>query len=323
MQRRTFLALAGAGLLAGCSGDSGGSAPTDTPTSTPATTATSTPDPRVNEALDDAYTDLDEATTLIEDELDAAWSEAGNTSLSVAGIETALANADEHLQTAEGYTTDEPAPEVAEAKVYVTFFRQAVEALTTVSDGLDQLTTARSHERSSQYEDAIQEFQAAADTFEQAESELETARETLDAIDETTLGGDVDYAKAQQSTGEIGTVIDGYRRLSEAGVPFARGQSLYEEAGGHYENENWGQAASQFDEAAVDFHDAETRFTAGEDDAVQSLQSVFSSRSCYAERKKEAAEAWTKAARYSQNGEQREASDAEDVAATIMDRTCE
>lgn len=318
MDRRTLLTSAGAGavsLIAGCTSDSDTADQPSSPSPTP------TPNPQAADALEDAESDLGEAIDLIYREVENAWSTTGDASLSTAGIEVALSNANESLDAATEDATGAQQAQIDETRDYASYVDQILSVLVSVGDGTNQVSTAISYEQSSRYEDGAEKLSEAVTIFEEASSQMSDAQTTLDEVDEAMLG-DIDYAEAQESATELANIIEGYRRLMAAGVHYDKGLADYYSAAESYNDENYSQASDTFDAAAEHFIEAENEFRSGEEEVTQSLKSSFISQTCNAEVFKEASQQWALAADNAAAGNYEAARENADEASSILDRTC-
>lgn len=341
MDRRRYLTAAGVGLtlgIAGCTSDgsenTGDSGDTDEPegTENPGEGGTEsnetagsneTPSSEATEAIEAAEEHLNEALTLILEEIDTAWAYSStDASISTGGVEAALENANDSIEEAdEAATTGSQQERVAEVELGASLVDQFLSVITALGEGINQISTAISYESNSRYEDAVESLTDAQTSFEEADSRVDDVIETFEELGEGTES-DVDYATAEDAINEVEEVVTGYLLVIEAGIPFDRGLGDYTTAIDAFENEDYGTAANTFENALGHFEEAKSLYQEGEEEVTQSFRDTFITQTCYTGKYVEVVELMIDASEEADNGNSQEARDLAEEAYAVSFGTC-
>ncbi|TKX74966.1 hypothetical protein EXE46_06010 [Halorubrum sp. GN11_10-6_MGM] len=329
MERRRYLTGAGTILTLGVSGCTGGgseesdksedgSAGSDDANDSDATT-----NPDATEALEAAREDLNEALDLILEEIDTAWAYSStDASISTAGVEAALGSANTSIEEAnETATTDTQREQVAELELVAEFIDQFLNAIISLGEGINQISTAISYENNSRYEDAADSLSDARATFEEANSQVDEMDATFAELGDGT-GTGIDYAEAENAIDEMNELIAGYLLVMEAGIPLDRGLADYNTAYEAFQDEDYGTAANIFADALEHLEEAESMYREGEEEVTQSLRDTFITQTCYAGKYVEITELMLEASEEADAGNFDEARSLAEEANAVSIETC-
>lgn len=290
MQRRKFLAVAGAALVAGCGSDSGGSTstatstPTDTPTETrtetptatatetetetPTETETATPDPR-NE-------DLDEIQSLLEDAA-AAWGERddgepaivhkdASNSVAVHELRSPLHDADDEFDRLDELTDQQQARRDRLRGCYWFLWWAAA-----MQDNLH--AARRSMLKANSY----------SDDLTTAEERLSSLEDDSEADDMVAIGDAVTPNQYEEVVSRFETEVDQIPIFAPIVSSASSSSNVYENAEDAYESGNYDMAANRYSrafdrysEVANDVRD--TDWTSALEDRAQNIQCVATGR---------------------------------------------
>jgi DNA repair exonuclease SbcCD ATPase subunit len=324
MNRRRFLALAGAAAgLAGCTGSDSSPATetsaadttaTTAPPTTPSTptaepeTATQTPTDTETETLTAARPA--EATQSIEaarDDLQKGYEElqtaandmtlATNYRFDPQPVTRAIESARVELDAASEVATGSQQQQIDALREYATMLEQFTASINAYADAAQDWSTASSYVSAERYDDAISSFEQVEADISTAQDRLSEARSTYNGLAAENLD-EIDAAAARSDLDAVEQLYTAVDQAVDAAIEYVDGVRWYQRGAEAYNSEHYSDAVSEFSTAAEKFDAARRRYRRAEDVVGQDygLRDYMIQQACVSDSYREKASLWSDAA---------------------------
>lgn len=299
MNRRRVLAAVGgtaALSLSGClSGSGTGSGSGDSSTGDDPVELIRSADETLGEAADEFADAIDDADDPMND---------GSYAIETAPIEARIDDAERDLEAARDGATDDQLETIRALEDTADFFRDFVDAISTVGDALEEFQVWEQYLDQERWEEAIDAAARAKAYNDDATDSVTVARSTFDDIDTAALGDVDEIDRVELETNlerfdEALAVLDvfftGGEQMAKAMIPLEAGVDALE-------REDFETASAEFSSASSEFYAAYTTFNDAEDDAPADVRADLIDLSCLMSAFSDAADYYSRGADAYANG---------------------